>query len=75
MFENLLQFMEMKEEDKNEVLAFVPVVVFIRHYDGHDHKNTLLQNIAASVDFVELLQLHALVKNRNAPDGSWINSV
>jgi hypothetical protein len=25
--------------------------------------------------FVELLQMHALVNNRNAPDGSWINSV
>jgi hypothetical protein len=75
MFENLRQFMEMKEEDKNELLAFVPVVVFIRHDGGHDHKNTLLQNIAALVAFVELLQLHALVNNRNAPDGSWINSV
>jgi hypothetical protein len=75
MFENLRQFMEMKEEDKNELLAFVSVVVFIRHDGGHDHKNTLLQNIAASVAFLELLQLHALVKNRNAPDGSWINIV
>jgi hypothetical protein len=75
MFENLRQFMEMKEEDKNELLAFVPVVVFIRHDGKHDHKNTLLQNIAASVAFFELLQLHALVNNRNAPDGSCINSV
>jgi hypothetical protein len=75
MFENLRQFMEMKEEDKNELLAFVPVVVLIIHDGGHDHKNTLIQNIAASVAFVELLQLHALVNNRNAPDGSWINSV
>jgi hypothetical protein len=75
MFENLRQFMEMKEEDKNELLEFVPVVVFIIHDGGHDHKNTLLQNIAVSVAFVELLQLHALVNNRNAPDRSWINSV
>jgi hypothetical protein len=75
MFENLRQFMEMKEEDKNELLAFVPVVVFIRNDGGHDHKNKMLQNIASSVAFVELLQLHALVNNRNAPDGSWSNSV
>jgi hypothetical protein len=75
MFENLRKFMEMKEEDKNDLLAFVPVVVFIRHDGGHDHKNTLLQNIAASVAFAELLQLHVLVNDRNAPDGSWINSV
>jgi hypothetical protein len=38
-------------------------------------KNTLLQNMAASVAFVELLQLHVLVNNRNAPDGSWVNSI
>jgi hypothetical protein len=69
MFENLRRFMEMKEEDKNELLAFVPVVLFIRHDGGHDHKSTLLQNIAALVAFVELFQLHALVNNRNAPDG------
>jgi hypothetical protein len=75
MFENLRQFMEIKEEDKSELLAFVPVVVFIRYDGGHDHKNTLLQNIAASVAFGELLQLHALVNNFNAPDGSWSNSV
>jgi hypothetical protein len=75
MFENLWQFMEMKEEDKNELLAFFPVVVFIRYDGKHNHKITLLQNIAVSVAFVELLQLHALVNNRNAPDGSWINSV
>jgi hypothetical protein len=37
--------------------------------------NTLLKNINASVAFVELLQLSALVNNRNAPEGSWINSV
>jgi hypothetical protein len=37
--------------------------------------NTLLQNISASVAFVELLQLSALVNNRNTPYGSWINSV
>jgi hypothetical protein len=41
---------------------------------GHDHKNTLLQNIAAPVACFELLQLHALVNNHNASDGSWINS-
>jgi hypothetical protein len=75
MFEKLRQFMEMKEEDNNELLSFVPVVVFIRHDGGHDQKNTMLQNIAAPVAFVELLQLYALVNNRNAPDGSWINSV
>jgi hypothetical protein len=37
--------------------------------------STLLQNISGSVAFVELLQLSALVNNRNAPYGSWINSV
>jgi hypothetical protein len=37
--------------------------------------NTLLQNISASVAFVELLQLSPLVNNRNAPYASWINSV
>jgi hypothetical protein len=77
MFENLWQFMEMKEEDKNELLAFVPVVVFIRHDGGHDHKNKLLQNIAASVAFVELLQLHVLVNNLNplTDNGSIVSSV
>jgi hypothetical protein len=42
MFENLRQSMEMKEEDKNEIISFVPVVVFIRHDGGHDHNNTQL---------------------------------
>jgi hypothetical protein len=65
----------MKEEDEHELLAFVPAVVFIRHSGGHDNKSTLLQNHAESVAFVDFLQLHALLNNRNAPDGSWTNSV
>jgi hypothetical protein len=62
-------------QPKKALLKYVPDIVLIRHDGGHDHKNRLLQNIAASMAIIEFLQLHVCVNKRNAPDGSWVNII
>jgi hypothetical protein len=71
---SLHQFINMRIGQKEALLKYVPAVVFTCHDGGHDHKNTLFHNIAASVALIELLQLHACINNCNAPDGLWVNT-
>jgi hypothetical protein len=71
----LRESVEMDEEEREDLLAFAPCVMFLNHDGGSDHKNTNVQNIAAYVAFVEFLGLHMLVNNRNAPDDSYVNYV
>ena len=61
--------------EKEKLLKFIPSVVFISTDGGSDHKNTNVQNQAAMLGMVLLLNLHFCIGNRNAPDGSWINSI
>ena len=57
------------------LLKFIPSVIFISTDGGSDHKNTNIQNQAAMLAVVLILDLYICIANRNAPDGSWINSV
>jgi hypothetical protein len=72
---SLRQFIDMHSNQQEALLKYVPAVVFILHDGRHDHTNTLLQNIAASLALIELLQLHVCVNNHSAPDGSWVKSI
>jgi hypothetical protein len=72
---SLRQLLDRPSNQREAFLKYVPEVVFILHDGGHDHNNSLLQNIAALLALFELLQLHVCVNNRNAPDGSWVNSI
>ena len=56
-------------------MKFIPSVIFISTDGGSDHKNTNIQNQAAMLGIVLLLDLFFCIGNRNAPDGSWINAV
>jgi hypothetical protein len=71
----LRDFAETTNEEQALILKWVPCYIFLNTDVGHDHNNTLVQNQCASLAFVVLLKLVGLVNSRNAPDGSWINSV
>jgi len=73
---SLWQFQNFECAKKVEILQNFSHLEFSMYIDrGSYHKNANIQNLAVQVGLVDLLELHILVCNRNAPDGSWVNSV
>jgi len=72
---SLRAYKSLAADSKILIMSFIPSIVLLSTDGGGDHKNTNLQNQAAQLSFLLLLDLHCFICNRNAPDGSWVNSV